>query len=83
MVDAAGLAVVGEPRRIYIPRGQGQPRPSVRPAPLLRTARAMVKSDIRRQAFLAAVRGDPQGVVHARPADRRDLPAPLRESAPA
>ncbi len=83
MVDAAGLTVVGEPRRIYIPRGQGQPRPSLRPTPLLRTARAMLKSDVRRQAVLAAVRGEPQGEVHARPADRRDLPAPLRESAAA
>jgi tRNA (mo5U34)-methyltransferase len=83
MVDAAGLTVIGEPRRIYIPRGKAQPRPSLRPASVMRTVRAMLRSDVRRQAVLAAVRGDPQGVIHARPAPQRDVPRPLRKAAPA
>jgi len=57
MVEAAGLELTEAPRRVAMPPGRGHPRPG--PRALLSRAG--------REQLLAARRGDPHGVVVARP----------------
>ena len=74
MAQAAGLGPTETPRRFYMPFGAGHARPRLTPRTLARTARR-AREERLPGLLLGAVRGDPHGVVHARPAEPlRDLP---------
>jgi tRNA (mo5U34)-methyltransferase len=60
MIEAAGFEQIDRPRRVYMPRGRGQPRPPLR----LRT----IRNRAGREAIVAALKGDPHAAVRARSA---------------
>jgi tRNA (mo5U34)-methyltransferase len=70
MVEAAGFETIGEPRRVYVPPGEAYELPAITPQRLLRRAG--------REAALISWRGEPHGVVVARPS--RGAPSPAQSS---
>lgn len=57
--QAAGFALTAPVRRTWMPVGSGHPR--------ARVSRALVESHNARALFLAALKGDPHGVITAKP----------------
>lgn len=59
MVEDAGFRLTQRPRRLYMPRGSGQPSPPLRPRTLASRAG--------REAILLARKGDPHAAIRAVP----------------
>ena len=71
MAEAAGLEPLAAPRRVYLPPGAGQPVPDLAPRAVLRRWRRLLLTEAGRQGLVLALRGDPHGVLHVRPARAR------------
>jgi tRNA (mo5U34)-methyltransferase len=60
LAEAARFRLVGEPQRVFMPPGQGQPLPPLRPS--------MLYSNTGREAALKRFRGDPHAALRLAPA---------------